>query len=118
MKDRNWQDAVTLILGLWLIASPWVLTLAPPDGVATTALTWNFVLSGIAAALLGLAALAYFRPWEEWLDIVLGLWLIASPWLLGFTWSDAFVANALICGLGIGGMGLWTALAAGRAGTV
>ena len=26
-----------------------------------------------------------FSNWEEWLNLLLGFWLVASPWALGFT---------------------------------
>ena len=26
-----------------------------------------------------------FRSWEEWINVVLGAWLVASPWVLGAT---------------------------------
>jgi hypothetical protein len=37
--------------------------------------------------------------WEDWLGIGLGVWLIASPWALGFSdQSAAATMNALIMG--------------------
>ena len=36
--------------------------------------------------------------WEDWVGIALGAWLIASPWVLGFSSHDAATFNALILG--------------------
>jgi len=36
--------------------------------------------------------------WEDWLGIALGLWLLASPWALGFAASYAATMNALFLG--------------------
>ena len=47
-------------------------------------MTWNFVISGAIALILAIAALTAYRMWEEWVDVVLGLWLIASAWVLNF----------------------------------
>jgi hypothetical protein len=34
--------------------------------------------------VLAIAALAAFAIWEEWLNLIVGLWTLVSPWLLGF----------------------------------
>lgn len=76
---RNWQDSASLILGLWLIASPWML------GFAGMQLAmWNAVLFGALITIMALMALVDFHEWEEWTDLVIGAWLIVSPWILGF----------------------------------
>lgn len=36
--------------------------------------------------------------WEDWVGIGLGVWLIASPWALGFSDQSAATMNALIMG--------------------
>ena len=41
-------------------------------------------LTGIAIAALAIAALARFAVWEERLNLIVGLWAFASPWVLGF----------------------------------
>ena len=38
--------------------------------------------------MLAVAALAAFAVWEEWLSLIAGLWLVGSPWVLGFEDSD------------------------------
>ncbi|MER3406665.1 MAG: hypothetical protein C4289_17095, partial [Chloroflexota bacterium] len=34
-----------------------------------------------------------------WLNVILGLWLIISPWVLGYTTTTAAFYNALIVGV-------------------
>ncbi len=46
--------------------------------------------------MLSVAALAAFAVWEEWLNLVAGLWLIATPWLFGFQGSNAMTIDVLI----------------------
>ena len=36
--------------------------------------------------------------WEDWVGIGLGVWLLASPWMFGFTGESAATMNALIMG--------------------
>ena len=45
--------------------------------------------SGAAIAAISIAAIVAFSKWEEWLNLLLGLWLIGSPWVLGFTHTRA-----------------------------
>ncbi|HEY2572510.1 MAG TPA: SPW repeat protein, partial [Verrucomicrobiaceae bacterium] len=46
-------------------------------------------LSGAAIICLSLAAILAFSIWEEWANLALGLWLVASPWILGFAHTRA-----------------------------
>lgn len=94
MKTQHWQDWVNAVLGLWVFISPWI----PQFGGAGDLATWNFWIVGFAVAFLAAGALSAFQRWEEWTNIVLGVWLLASPWLLGFSTSAALTWNAVIIG--------------------
>jgi ABC-type enterobactin transport system permease subunit len=59
-------------LGSSLFFSPWLFGLSA--GAQTTI--------GLFIAVLAVAA------WEEWLSLIAGLWLIGSPWVLGFEDTD------------------------------
>jgi hypothetical protein len=85
---RKWRaesvlDLYNLLLAMVLFASPWLFARA--NGTAAIDLR----LSGAAIAILSLAALAAFANWEEWANLLLGIWLIASPWVLGFPHTRA-----------------------------
>ncbi len=118
MEQKHWQDWVTLLVGLWLIISPWALGAGMAEGAFGSLATWNFVLSGAAAAILAALVLFAFRQWEEWLDLIVGLWLVISPWILGFSDTPMLLWNALLCGAVIAVMSGWTAMDAGREGMV
>lgn len=92
--SRHWQDWVDLLLGLAVLASPWLL-----DFSASAAPTWNAVIVGSAVILLSAVAITHLEPWEEWLQIALGLWLIVSSWMLDY--GDAHKALACHVGLGL-----------------
>ena len=36
--------------------------------------------------------------WEDWLGVALGVWLLASPWTLGYAGSSGATMNALLVG--------------------
>jgi hypothetical protein len=54
------------------------------------------LIAGIAIVILALAALAAFAVWEEWLNLVVGLWTLVSPWVLGFQGTAAMTVHVVI----------------------
>jgi hypothetical protein len=76
-------DLYNLLLAAVLLASPWLFTLTNPAG------TIDLRASGAAVAAISLAAIIAYASWEEWANVLVGLWLIGSPWILGFTHTRA-----------------------------
>ena len=86
---KGWEEWTTLLIGLWLFASPWTL----PVGDSEAA--WNFLVIGALVIIFELVTFFTLRVWEEWINIVLGAWLVVWSFAMsGFT----AVANALVCG--------------------
>jgi hypothetical protein len=88
MSARTWRresvlDIYNLALAALLFIAPWLFTLTNGAG------KFDMWASGIAIAVISLAAMAAYSNWEEWANLLLGLWLIASPWLLGFAHTRA-----------------------------
>jgi hypothetical protein len=83
-------DVANLVLGAILFFSPWIF--AFPSGVQSQ----NAFISGIVIAVLSIAALAAFAIWEEWLNLIVGLWVVISPWVLGFQGSTAMNVHLII----------------------
>ena len=46
-----------------------------------------------------LAALLAYAPWEEWLNLLAGVWAIVSPWVLGFTGNGTATTVLVIVGI-------------------
>jgi hypothetical protein len=100
---KHWQDVVNVVIGLWLLATPWAMGFS-----ATSAPTANAVAVGIALIAAAVGAIFVPRAWEEWTEAALGVWLMASPWLLGFsTMRDARIVAAA-SGLVVAVLALWT----------
>lgn len=110
MKPRRWQDHIVFIIGLWLIVSPWTFGAYGSDSLPAGVPAWNFFLCGLIVAALGGAAYASYDFWEEWVDILLGGWLVAAPWVLQFTEHALFTWNALITGLLLIVLAVWVLL--------
>jgi hypothetical protein len=80
---ENWSntklcDVANLILGAFLFFSPWIF------GFDTGKTSQNATIAGIVIVVLAIAALAAFAIWEEWLNLIVGLWTLVSPWVLAF----------------------------------
>jgi len=107
MASKRWQDWMNLILGLWMIASPWILGF---EGAANP-VVWSAWILG--AAIVVFAGLAVYMPraWEEALNIILGIALSVSPWALGFADQPTPTTNAVVVGLFVIAFGVWAMLA-------
>ena len=101
MKQRT-ADWFGLALGAWMFLSPWFL-----DFSAAPYAAWNAWIVGAAVVLFFAIALAYPRAWEEWVNIVLAVWLFIAPFALGFTDLGAAAWNHWILAVLIAGDALW-----------
>lgn len=90
---QQWEDWASWVLGIWLLLSPWTLWFYL-DEVATR----NAVVVGLLIVFTEVVELSIFRDWEEWINVVLGAWLLISPWVLGIHALSA-TADFLIIGL-------------------
>lgn len=99
---KHWQDPANALLGVWLVLSPWILGFQGN----LTAMT-NAVIVGVLLVAAALGAIFLPRAWEEWTECVLGLWLVASPWLLGFRPLQVARVDALVTGAVVIVLALW-----------
>jgi len=76
-------DVYQLFLGVFLFVSPWLFSYAR----STTRM--DIWVTSLAIIAVSVAALVAFSEWEEWINVLLAIWLIAAPWVLGFTHTTA-----------------------------
>jgi prepilin signal peptidase PulO-like enzyme (type II secretory pathway) len=76
---RNWEDWFGMLLGLMIALSPW----AAGDEVGYAAV-WNAALIGVAVFFLAELEYVALTRWEETGQLLLGLWLVMSPYLFGY----------------------------------
>jgi len=94
---KVWPDLLNLSIGLWMILSAFFPSLAgrPPGAIVA-------MISGVAVAIISFAAMVRFAPRKEAINLLLGLWLIAAPFALGFVeWNplaNYFLNGALLAG--------------------
>lgn len=102
--SAHFTFGLTLLAGLYVAASPWIVGFS-----ATGSLTTSDLIAGIALAFLayGFATTLDRAHGMTWTLPVLGVWVIVSPWILpgvaltaGTIWSNV-VAGALLTFLGL-----------------
>jgi hypothetical protein len=93
LKSLKWEDWTGVALGAWLLASPWMLGYA-----AVSAATTNALFLGAALIFLEQLNLDAHEDLEEWMDMAAGLWLMISPFALGFAEVPAAAINAVAVG--------------------
>ena len=93
-KTLKWEDWVGVGLGVWLLASPWVLGFSDQSAPMMNALIMGSIL-----VLEEMLELGVHETVEEWIDVVAGAWLMVSPLALGFT--SLFAASVSTAAVGL-----------------
>jgi hypothetical protein len=83
-------DVANLYLGGFLCVAPNILSFeSGPENV-------NAHVAGVGIIVLAMAAIYAHVDWEEWLNLLLGLWLIVAPWVLQFSSANAVIAHVIV----------------------
>jgi hypothetical protein len=80
MAQKQWQYGMNVVFGLLLFFLPWLMgfqAALPLHG-------WDFFVTGAAIVAFALVALHLRLQLGAWANLILGAWMIVSPWLLGF----------------------------------
>jgi hypothetical protein len=91
---RHWEDWCSMAVGAVILISP-VITQIVDSPYATL----NAIVVGLLVMLLAWQELMLPETWEEYLELALGLWLAASPWMFGY--SEFGVPTAVHPALGV-----------------
>jgi hypothetical protein len=83
LRRESALDFYTVAFGLFVFVSPWLFAYADEEARI------DLWASGAAIAVMSVAAIIAFARWEEWLNLLLGIWLMVSPWALGFAHTRA-----------------------------
>jgi hypothetical protein len=104
----RWQHWVIALSGIWLLVSHLVLRYAEfQSGVL-----WNTWVVGVAIILVsaGRFIAEIPEPTQDIVHAALGLWLMVSPWVLGFASHPTARNNSLVIGLVVAMTALWAML--------
>lgn len=106
MTTKRWLDSINILIGVWLFASPWLLDYAAsaPNAAA------NAYIVGAVIVLFAAGAVYLPKVWEEWVNMACGIWMILSPWALGFAGLAGVTRNAVIVGVLVTVLATWAML--------
>ena len=90
LRRASALDVYEVAFGLFLFVSPWLFAYVSEKARI------DIWASGAAIAAIAVAAIVAFSDWEEWLNLALGVWLMVSPWLLGFMHTKAMHVSILL----------------------
>ncbi len=100
-----WQDWVNVILGIWLIIAGFIPSITASKGASL----WNDLIVGIIVLIL--AAWVAKSRWPEWINVILGIWLIIAAFIPSIVASKSGnMWNDIIVGILIVIFGIWAAL--------
>jgi hypothetical protein len=106
----QWASGLNLLAAIWLFISAFAVYAHGP-------MMTNNIILGVAVAILAAIRLggAFDQGWMSWLNAVLGVWVIVSPWaVMGtgpFGPTQAMILNNCITGGVIVALGCWSAIA-------
>ena len=88
--------AVFAACGIWLALSPYILGFSDHTGA-----WWNAVIIGLALVVLGLLGVSSRERLEglRWTALILGAWLVASPFVAEYGYLTAATYNAIALGV-------------------
>ncbi len=111
-----WAHYLNLILGVWLITSPFALGYLsdyvpdanvlrataernlPPVELRNWLMTWSDVVSGVLIVVFSLLSGDPQRrfPWAQWLNAAVGFWLLFAPLVFWTPLPEAYANDTLI----------------------
>ena len=113
MKTTRMLNGLVIVVGFWEALAPYTLGYS-----RTTVATWNAIIIGeVLVALAVVASILDYIGVYQILDRInagLGLWLILSPFILGYSAVRAATWNDTIVGVVIITLALWAAFALGK----
>ena len=106
-NDVFLAGVLDVFAGIWLLLSPFVIHFHnAPRAVET-----NVVCGIIVALLAAVRALAAPRQaWISWLNALVGLFVLLSPWALDFARAHAATTNNVAAGITIIALACWSAV--------
>ena len=101
-RRESTLDLYKFVLGAFVFLSPWLFAFVYQPARVDA---W---VSGMDVMVASMAALTVFVGWEEWLALALGLWMVASPWILTLPHAATkiLLGAGLVC-VYLAGLELW-----------
>jgi hypothetical protein len=99
LTNQSHSGWVNVLLGIWVIVSPFVLQYTAPRVI------WSNVVAGVIVLIVALVRTGVRQPGWSWINVLLAIWIIISPFVLGFL-SAPEMWNNIALGIIIGAIAL------------
>lgn len=89
-------SGLDIVAGAWIFLSPFLLGFSQLSGAL-----WNNLIIGAAVIIFSASHATSGtarRAWASWINVVLGTWLILSPFILGFSADTRPFWNNIVLG--------------------
>jgi hypothetical protein len=97
-RSKVGSSWVNIVLGIWVVISPFVLV------IHSTKALWSNILTGVVVGVLAFIRWRRHQPGWSWPNLILGIWLVISPFV--FFVSGAAMWNNVITGIVISALAL------------
>ena len=97
IPEIRFSGSTDLLIGLWLVISPFILNYSANGGSEVSDIT-----VGLAILLLGSIRLIESdlrSNWAGWTSAILGIWLIISPFALAYPSNSPAMWNDVVAGI-------------------
>ena len=106
----RFASGLNFLAGVYVAIAGWI-------GATNPGNMWNSIIFGIVVAILAASRFSGSAgPWASWVDALIGVWLIVSPWVYGYSGSR-WEWNSIVIGIIMAVLGTWSALASDTADT-
>ncbi len=100
-------SGLNVLAGIWLIIAPFLLGFTN-----NTFAMWDGIIVGVIVLIL--AAIRFASPdrngWLSWVNLILGLWLIVAPFVLGFSFLTIALWDSVVIGIAVAILAFWSAM--------
>ena len=104
-REARVMGGFDAVMGLWLLVSAFIFA-------QHAALAWSMAITGGLVTVFSWSrAAGYRRAWPSWANLFLGIWTVASPWIMTSDASGAAKWDAVVTGLVIANLALASAMA-------
>jgi hypothetical protein len=106
VRSFTLANVLRLVLGVWVLYAPFLR-----DELSVSAGTlWNYLVVGGCVVVLALMRFVFVREAGifRWAHLLLGLWMIASPWVFEYVGEEAAFWNSAVSGALIAALATWS----------
>ena len=98
---RGWNDWLGIFLGILIALAPWIV-----EEVANSPAVTNAAIAGLIVMVLAEADLVKFRRWIEICQLIVGVWVAASPFIFNYAAGGSLRILHVIAGLAVAGLSI------------